>query len=145
MNAGGSRADHSALEHIRRIRRNMPSQQNSRMQRDLSHDYLSAIPVGQGLRSNISSSNVSNNVSKIENYKRIKQEEAAARALLMAPAARAIEPTSAHKARNYGSELGNLSVHKRNPSHIGYKYKPSENALAAYSPLRSQLSQQALP
>ena len=63
----------------------------------------------------------------------------------MAPAARALEPTSAHKARNLGSELGNLSVHKRNPSSIGQKYKPSENALAAYSPLRSQLSQQALP
>lgn len=27
-NGGGSRADQSALEHIRRIRRNMPSQQN---------------------------------------------------------------------------------------------------------------------
>lgn len=50
----------------------MPSQQNSRMQRDLSYDYLSAIPVGQGLKSNVSSNNVHNNVSKIENYKRIK-------------------------------------------------------------------------
>lgn len=112
------------------------------MSRDLSYDYLTAIPVGQAQRNNNISSN---NNSKIENYKRIKQEEAAARALLMAPAARALEPTSAHKARNQGSELGGHSLHKRNPSHLGYKYKPSENALASYSPLRSQLSQQALP
>lgn len=73
-NAANTRADQSALDHIRRIRRNMPSQQNSRMSRDLSRDYLSAVPGSSG-----------NNQSKIENYKRIKQEEAAARAQLMAP------------------------------------------------------------
>ena len=76
-NAGNTRADQSALDHIRRIRRNMPSQQQSRMSRDLSRDYLSAIPVNAG--------NSGSNSSKIENYKRIKQEEAAARAQLMAP------------------------------------------------------------
>lgn len=85
---GGSRAEQSALDHIRRMRRNMPSQQNSRMSHDLSHDYLSAMPIQQ------SGSNrppMINN-SKIENYKRIKQEEAAARALLMAPVGRALQP-----------------------------------------------------
>jgi hypothetical protein len=39
----------------------------------MSQDYLSAMPIGQP----------STNNSKIENYKRIKQEEAAARAQLM--------------------------------------------------------------
>lgn len=63
-NAGGTRADQSALEHIRRIRRNMPSQQASRMSHDLSRDYLSAVPSNGG--------GAANNSSKIENYKRIK-------------------------------------------------------------------------
>jgi len=54
----------------------MPSQQNSRMSHDFSYDYLSAKAAGQGHQVNGSSSNN----SKIENYKRIKQEEAAARA-----------------------------------------------------------------
>ena len=49
--------------------------------------------------------------SPVDNYRRIKQEEAAARAMLMA------KPIQAR------------------PS-MGHKYKPSENALAAYSPLR---------
>ena len=83
---GGSRAEQSALDHIRRMRRNMPSQQNSRMSHDLSHDYLSAMPIAAG------NNRPPINSSKIENYKRIKQEEAAARALLMAPVGRALEP-----------------------------------------------------
>ena len=63
-------------------------------------NYLSVVPA------NI-------NKSKIENYKRIKQEEADARAILMQP----IE-------------------HRRMVSNINSKYKPSAGALAAYSPLR---------
>ena len=86
---GGSRAEQSALDHIRRMRRNMPSQQNSRMSHDLSHDYLSAMPIQQS-GSNNRPPMINN--SKIENYKRIKQEEAAARALLMAPVGRALQP-----------------------------------------------------
>lgn len=94
------------------------------MSRDMSQDYLSALPMGQPQTNN----------SKIENYKRIKAEEAAARAqLLMGPIARPLEASGAAKVRN--SELG---PHKRNPSYLaGGKYKPSENALASYSPLRS--------
>ena len=65
---GGARADQSALDHIRRIRRNMPSQQHSRMQRDLSYDYISAVGVSRGSNNGA----LSSNNSKIENYKRIK-------------------------------------------------------------------------
>ena len=57
------------------------------MSRDLSRDYLSAIPVSGANHSG------SNN-SKIENYKRIKQEEAAARAQLMAPRLDMAQPHS---------------------------------------------------
>jgi len=61
-NAGSSRADQSALDHIRRIRRNMPSQQSSRMMhRELSVDYISSHQL-----------NGNSNNNKIENYKRIK-------------------------------------------------------------------------
>ena len=130
LKEGANRADQSALEHIRRIRRNMPSQQNSRAQRDFSYDYLTSVPCGGAQQG-------SN--SKIENYKRIKQEEAAARAqLMMGPKARQLlaEPTSAQKGRN-GEHLGSLAAHRRNPSHLDRKYKPSENALNQYSPLRN--------
>ena len=94
------------------------------MSRDLSHDYLSAMPP-------ISSNRPQPiNNSKIENYKRIKQEEAAARALLMAPVGRALEP-SAHGIRN-----SELSGHRRHQSLIAEnKYKPSANAMAQYAPL----------
>ena len=51
--------------------------------------------------------------SPVEDYRRIKQEEAAARAMLMA------KPVQARPALNA-------------------KYKPSANALAAYSPLRNE-------
>ena len=69
-NGISSRNDISCLEHIRRIRRNLPSQQNQRASRDdsLGNNYLSHLPTN-GV-----------NQSKIENYKRIKQEEAQARA-----------------------------------------------------------------
>lgn len=127
---GGARADQSALDHIRRIRRNVPSQQNSRMSHDFSYDYLSAKPVGHG------NGSLSNN-SKIENYKRIKQEEAAARAQLIAPASR--ESGSGQKAPRPNIDLGALAAHRRNPSLLDRKYKPSENALKAYSPLRNEL------
>lgn len=56
----------------------------------MSQDYLSAVPMGQP----------STNNSKIENYKRIKQEEAAARALLLlGPSAQKIDTSSAAKVR----------------------------------------------
>ena len=114
----------------------MPSQQHSRMQRDLSYDYISAVGVSRAGGNQVLQSN---NSSKIENYKRIKQEEAQARAQLMAPQARVMgEPLSSQKVRH--SELNQIAAHRRNPSLLGQKYKPSENALASYSPLRSQLS-----
>jgi len=104
------------------------------MQKDFSYDYLSAMPLGGQQNSN----------SKIENYKRIKQEEAAARAMLLAPS-RLPEPTSATKIRN-SDQLGSIGVHRRHPSSfLDQRYKPSENALAQYSPLRNQLSQQQIP
>jgi hypothetical protein len=65
------------------------------MSRDLSHDYISAA---------LPSYQPSINSSKIENYKRIKQEEAAARAQLMAPSARQIESSSS-KGGHGGGEL----------------------------------------
>ena len=46
----------------------MPSQQHSRMQRDLSYDYISAVGVSRGSNNGA----LSSNNSKIENYKRIK-------------------------------------------------------------------------
>ena len=96
------------------------------MSRDFSYDYLTSVPVGGEKGSN----------SKIENYKRIKQEEAAARAQLMAPA-RLPEPNSGQKVRN-SEQLSSLAAHRRHPSSfIEHKYKPSENALASYSPLRN--------
>lgn len=42
------------------------------------------------------------------------------------------------------SELNSMA-HRRHPSNLGQKYKPSENALSQYSPLRNQLSQQQIP
>lgn len=39
------------------------------------------------------------------------------------------------KVRN--SEIGAEVVHRRNASLLGQKYKPSEHAMAQYSPLRS--------
>ena len=78
----GSRADQSALDHIRRIRRNLPSQQNSRMSNDVGYDYLSNKQAAGAVMPN-------------NNYKRNKQEEAAARAMLMVPR----EPGSASKAK----------------------------------------------
>jgi len=36
-------------------------------------------------------------------------------------------------------DLGALAAHRRNPSLLDRKYKPSENALKAYSPLRNQV------
>jgi ribosomal 50S subunit-associated protein YjgA (DUF615 family) len=91
----------------------MPSQQNSRQKlTDLSRDYLSAVPVNSG------------NNSKVENYKRIKQEEAIARAQLMAPRLEAAGSGIRH------SDLKLAAAHRRNPSLLGQKYKPSEIALA---------------
>jgi len=119
----------------------MPSQQNSRMSHDFSYDYLSAKAAGGGGGS-------SSNNSKVENYKRIKQEEAAARAQLMAPSSRDSIGSGQKAARN-NIDLGALAAHRRNPSLLDRKYKPSENALKAYSPLRNglgqQMSQQQLP
>ena len=113
------------------------------MSHDFSYDYLSAKPVGHGNGS-------SSNHSKIENYKRIKQEEAAARAQLMAPSSRDSAGGSGQKAPRQNIDLGALAAHRRNPSLLDRKYKPSENAFAAYSPLRNEIgghhvSQQALP
>jgi len=74
-NGISDRNDQSCLEHIRRIRRNLPSQQNPRNRPSEDNlnggNYLSALP----------SSGV--NKSKIENYKRIKLEEAQARQQLL--------------------------------------------------------------
>lgn len=74
-NGISDRNDQSCLEHIRRIRRNLPSQQNPRSRGSEDNmsggNYLSALP----------SSGV--NRSKIENYKRIKMEEAQARQQLL--------------------------------------------------------------
>ena len=105
----------------------MPSQQNSRQVRDElnSKDYLSALPIN-------------NNSSKVENYKRIKQEEAAARAKLIAPRLEAV----VQGLPQYHSDLKKASGHQRNPNLLGMKYKPSENAFAQYSPLRNELSHQ---
>ena len=67
----GLRADQSALEHIRRIRRNMPAGHNSRLSCD-EKTYLS----------NIHNKNQVER-SPVDDYRRIKQEEANARAMLM--------------------------------------------------------------
>lgn len=78
------RNDQSYLEHIRRIRRNLPSQKNSRLSSEESAgrvNYLSNLPTN-GI-----------NRSKIENYKRIKQEEAEARAKLLAPLSKDLLPS----------------------------------------------------
>lgn len=89
----------------------MPSQQQAtRMRNDHSRDYLSAVST--------------NNNSKVENYKRIKQEEANARAQLIAPRLEAIG------AGKHYSDLKQAAAHRRNPSLLAHKYKPSENALA---------------
>jgi len=69
----GTRADQSALEHIRRIRRNLPSGQNQRLSYD-EKSYLSNINNKMPERVDKGS---------VDDYKRIKQEEAAARAMLM--------------------------------------------------------------
>ena len=63
------------------------------------------------------------NKSKIENYKRIKMEEAEARAVLMQPKAENQQP-----------------YHRRISSNVNSKYKPSANALASYSPLRNMVN-----
>ena len=63
------------------------------------------------------------NKSKIENYKRIKMEEAEARAILMQPKAE------------------NNQYHRRISSNVNSKYKPSANALASYSPLRNMYNE----
>lgn len=125
---GGSRAEQSALDHIRRMRRNVPSQQNSRMSHDLSHDYLSAMPISSNRPQVVN--------SKIENYKRIKQEEAEARALLMAPVGRALEPPAVYRVRN--SELSNHRRHQSLVAGGDRKYKPSDNAMAQYAPLNQR-------
>lgn len=65
---GHMRADQSALEHIRRIRRNLPSGQNPRLSYD-EKTYLSNI--------------ANKEKSPVDDYRRIKQEEAAARAMLL--------------------------------------------------------------
>lgn len=69
--SGNPRNDNSCLEHIRRIRRNLPSQQVSR--KISSDENLSAKGGADHYLSNLPSSNI--NRSKIENYKRIKMEE----------------------------------------------------------------------
>lgn len=113
-NGISARNDQSCLEHIRRIRRNLPSQQNQRMKSDDSFggNYLSVLPQN-GV-----------NKSKIENYKRIKMEEAEARAQLMQPV--------------MSNEV--VGSHRRMVSNVNNKYKPSANALASYSPLRNMTS-----
>jgi len=65
----GVRQESSALEHIRRIRRNMPAGSGQRLSYD-EKTYLS---------------NIANRPerSPVDDYRRIKQEEAAARAMLM--------------------------------------------------------------
>lgn len=78
-------------------------------------------------------------MGKVENYKRIKLEEAAARAQLMnAPSGRG-ELGSAKKASRH--DLNALAAHRRNPSLADLRYKPSSNALDAYTPLREGSSQ----
>lgn len=66
----------------------------------------------------------------------------------MAPSSRE-SAGSGQKAQRQNIDLGALAAHRRNPSLLDRKYKPSENALNAYSPLRNELShhvsQQALP
>merc|ERR1711881_14888 len=64
----GHRADQSALEHIRRIRRNLPAGSNARLSYD-EKSYLSNIQNKEK--------------SPVDDYRRFKQEEAAARAMLM--------------------------------------------------------------
>jgi len=64
----------------------------------------------------------------MENYKRIKQEEAAARAQLLAPSARNMDPVRGSQVNN--SEFGGAVAHRRNASLLGQKYKPSEHAMA---------------
>ena len=54
----------------------------------------------------------------MENYRRIKQEEADARAQLMQP-------------------KEEISSHHRIVNNVKHKFKPSANALASYSPLRN--------
>ena len=88
-------------------------------------------------------------MGKVENYKRIKLEEAAARAELMNDPCGRGEISSAKKGRKMLGDLSSLAVHRRNPSHFDHKYKPSAHALDAYPPLREGpshfVSQQALP
>jgi len=66
----GVRQESSALEHIRRIRRNMPAANTGQR---LSYDEKTYL------------SNIANRPerSPVDDYRRIKQEEAAARAMLM--------------------------------------------------------------
>ena len=117
----------------------MPSQQqNSRLSHDFSHDYLSANPLGNGIPISRSSSNKNNN-AKLENYKRIKQEEAAARAQLRLE----VELSAGSSPYTAGrvpmvdiSDLNSIAVNRRNPGLLDRKFKPSANALASYSPLR---------
>ena len=87
--------------------------------------------------------------SKVENYKRIKQEEADARAQLLMPSRGALIDQSNQAAaafssdskvqqqRAYGIRNSEMSANRR--------YRPSENALQAYSPLRNIESQAAIP
>lgn len=113
-NGISGRNDQSCLEHIRRIRRNLPSQQNPRNRNNddslSGGNYLSALPT-HGV-----------NKSKIENYKRIKMEEQQARQQLISQPGEidSVQPS-----------------HRRMVSNANYKYKPSANALAQYSPLRN--------
>ena len=104
------------------------------MSHDFSYDYLSARPVQKAAAAQI----LHSNAAKVENYKKIKLEEAAARAQLMnSPGVRS-NLSSAQKPRgaHMNGDLNSLAAHRRIPSHLDQKYKPSENALAAYSPLR---------
>lgn len=121
--SGNPRNDNSCLEHIRRIRRNLPSQQVSR--KISSDENLSAKGGADHYLSNLPSSNI--NRSKIENYKRIKMEEQYARQQLMEkPSPSQVQEPTSHRrfASNQQAPMPN-------------KYMPSAGALASYSPLRN--------
>ena len=91
------RNEQSSLDHIRRIRRNLPSAQNMR---PLVEDVM-----------NLPNKHLEAAGVNLDHYKRIKQEEAEARAKLIA------------------ARQENM-----------LRYRPSNNALAAYSPLRNDVS-----
>lgn len=94
------RNEQSSLDHIRRIRRNLPSSQNMR---PLAEDVV-----------NLPAKHLEAAGVNLDHYKRIKQEEAQARAKLLA------------------ARQENM-----------LRYRPSNNAMAAYSPLRNDVSRQS--